>query len=32
VSLALAGAARPVLVFRAMVPPPHDETIRLPRH
>ncbi len=31
VALALAGAARPVLVFRATVPPPRDEPIRLPR-
>jgi phage terminase large subunit-like protein len=31
VALALAGAARPVLVFRAMVPPPRDEPMRLPR-
>ena len=30
VSLALAGAARPVLVFRATVPPPRDEPIGLP--
>ncbi len=30
-ALALAGAARPVLVFRAMVPPPCDQPMRLPR-
>ena len=30
VSMALAGAARPVLVFRALVPPPRDEPVRLP--